>query len=169
MWFSAQGAGRDGVTNMDVVRSALAEVGCVLVRRLREVVGSVVVVAEAVAEDVPDDVVRGWVAVDEYDEEDDSGCPKDHVSVRWVVVKLADEVEVRASWVDERKAVEENVAREVDAEVVGECGTVAVRLEAGEHVIDAVPVIVQPRARSEMVDAHGYPPEDERTHIEPFT
>ena len=31
MWFSAQGAGRDGVTNMDVVASALAEVGRVLV------------------------------------------------------------------------------------------------------------------------------------------
>ena len=68
MWFSAQGAGRDGVTNMDAVKSALAEVGCVLARGLREMVGSVVVVAEAVAEDVPDDVVRRWVAVDEEDE-----------------------------------------------------------------------------------------------------
>ena len=31
MWFSRQAEGRDGVTNMDVVASALAEVGRVLV------------------------------------------------------------------------------------------------------------------------------------------
>ena len=74
MWFSAQGVGRDGVTNMDVVKSLVAEAGCVMVRGLREMVGSVVVVAEgsAVAVGVAD-VVRRWVVVDVYDEEDDSG------------------------------------------------------------------------------------------------
>ena len=67
MWFSGQRAGRDGVTNMDVVTSALAEVGRVLVvvMGLREVVGWAVVVVEwsAVAEDVA--VTVWWlVAVD---------------------------------------------------------------------------------------------------------
>ena len=65
MWFSAQGA-RDGVTNMDVVTSPLAEVRRVMVvlGRLREVVGWAVVVAErsAVAEVVAV-VVGSFVAV----------------------------------------------------------------------------------------------------------
>ena len=64
MWFSGQRAGRDGGTNMDVVTSALAEVGRVLVVviGLREVVGWAVVEWSAVTEVV---TVTVWlVAVD---------------------------------------------------------------------------------------------------------
>ena len=74
--------------------------------------------------------------------------------------------------VAERSAVTEDVVEAV-AEAVGVRGAVAVGLDmvdgdmVAENVNDTVPV--HPCARSEMFDAHGYPPKDERAHIEPLT
>ena len=62
-------------------------------------------------------------------------------------------------------------------ETVEVCGTVAVGLDAVERVGDSIPERVRvkvpvgghPRARCEMLEAHGYPSDGDRAHIEPST
>ena len=174
MWFSGQGGGRDGVTNMDVVTSALAEVGRVVVAvgGLREMVGwavnvwvptelEIVVVEEGcrLAEGVAD-VVRRRVAVTGLVPE----AHVDQVSVLWVAVEVAGEGEGVDVMVGGGDAVEDNGEYDVDTVAVadGVCSMDA------ELVRGTVPVSVQPPARCEMFAAQGYRP-CERTHSKPLT
>ena len=161
---------------MDLVTSALAEVGRVMVAvmGLREKVAWAVVVGEGtvVVEGVADAVTR-YVAVDEFDEDAVDECVVDQESVLWVVEKVLGEVgdaavmvvDVVVTIVEDMLAVgvgegmPERDAGEVDvlavAKEVRVCGTVAVGLDSMERVGDTVPVEVQPRARCETSHAHG--------------
>ena len=78
--------------------------------------------------------------------EDDRGYVLDHVSVLWVTVKVAVAD-------DDGKAVEDNVAREVDILAVVEEDVVG--LDDGNTVAANVNVMVQPIARCEMLAAQG--------------